>query len=60
VFIETVFSIPGMGRLMTTAIFDYDYQIVQAAALIFGGIVIFSNLIVDISWGWLDPRIRYG
>jgi peptide/nickel transport system permease protein len=60
VFIETVFSIPGMGRLMTTAIFDYDYQIVQATALIFGGIVIFSNLIVDIAWGWLDPRIRYG
>lgn len=59
VFIETVFTIPGMGRLMTTAIFDYDYQVVQATALIFGGIVIFSNLIVDIAWGWLDPRIRY-
>jgi len=59
VFIETVFSIPGMGRLMTTAIFDYDYQVVQASALIFGGIVIFSNLIVDIAWGWLDPRIRF-
>jgi peptide/nickel transport system permease protein len=60
VFIETVFSIPGMGRLMTTAIFDYDYQVVQASSLIFGGIVIFSNLAVDIAWGWLDPRIRYG
>lgn len=59
VFIETVFNIPGMGRLMTNAIFDYDYQIVQASALIFGGIVIFSNLAVDIAWGWLDPRIRY-
>ncbi len=59
VFIETVFSIPGMGRLMTTAIFDYDYQVVQASALIFGAIVIFSNLIVDIAWGWLDPRIRF-
>ena len=59
VFIETVFSIPGMGRLMTQAIFAYDYQIVQATALIFGAIVIFSNLIVDIAWGWLDPRIRY-
>jgi len=58
VFIETVFSIPGMGRLMTQAIFDYDYQVVQASALIFGGIVIFSNLMVDIIWGWLDPRIR--
>ena len=60
VFIETVFSIPGMGRLMTTAIFEYDYQVVQASTLIFGGIVIFSNLIVDIAWGWLDPRIRFG
>jgi peptide/nickel transport system permease protein len=59
VFIETVFSIPGMGLLMTTAIFDYDYQVVQASALIFGAIVIFSNLAVDIAWGWLDPRIRF-
>jgi len=58
VFIETVFSIPGMGRLMTTAIFDYDYQVVQAGVLLFGAIIIFSNLIVDIAWGWLDPRIR--
>jgi peptide/nickel transport system permease protein len=59
VFIETVFSIPGMGRLSVQAIFGYDYQIVQATALIFGAIVIFSNLIVDIAWGWLDPRIRF-
>jgi peptide/nickel transport system permease protein len=59
VFIETVFSIPGMGRLMTTAIFDQDYQLVQACAMIFSGIVIFSNIVVDIAWGWLDPRIRY-
>ena len=59
VFIETVFSIPGMGRLSVQAIFGYDYQVVQATALIFGTIVIFSNLIVDIAWGWLDPRIRY-
>jgi peptide/nickel transport system permease protein len=58
VFIETVFAIPGMGRLMTTAIFDYDYQVVQAGVLIFGFIIIISNLIVDIAWGWLDPRIR--
>jgi peptide/nickel transport system permease protein len=59
VFIETVFGIAGMGRMMIQAIFDYDYQIVQAGVLIFGGIIIFSNLIVDIAWGWLDPRIRY-
>jgi peptide/nickel transport system permease protein len=58
VFIETVFAIPGMGRLITSAIFDYDYQVVQAGVLIFGFIIIISNLVVDIAWGWLDPRIR--
>ncbi|MCK4273273.1 MAG: ABC transporter permease [Dehalococcoidales bacterium] len=58
VFIETVFAIPGMGLLMTNAVFDQDYQIVQAGVLLFGGIIIFSNLVVDILWGWLDPRIR--
>jgi peptide/nickel transport system permease protein len=58
VFIETVFAIPGMGRLITSAIFDYDYQVVQAGVLIFGFIIIVSNLMVDIAWGWLDPRIR--
>jgi len=47
-----------MGRLMVTATFDNDYQVVQATTLIFGAIIIVSNLIVDISWGWLDPRIR--
>jgi len=58
VFIETVFAIPGMGLLMTNAIFDQDYQVVQAGVLLFGAIIIFSNLMVDILWGWLDPRIR--
>ncbi|MBN1177063.1 MAG: ABC transporter permease [Dehalococcoidales bacterium] len=58
VFIETVFAIPGMGLLMTNAVFDQDYQVVQAGVLLFGGIIIFSNLLVDILWGWLDPRIR--
>ncbi len=60
VFIENVFGIAGMGQLTTRAIFDYDYQIVQATVLIFGGIIIFSNLLVDIAWGWMDPRIRFG
>jgi peptide/nickel transport system permease protein len=59
VIIENVFAIPGMGRLMITGVFDQDYQIMQAGVLIFGGIVIFSNLVVDIAWAWIDPRIRY-
>ena len=59
VFIETIFNIPGVGRLMVEGIFSQDYVVVQAATLIFGGIVLLVNLIVDISYGWLDPRIRY-
>lgn len=59
VFIETVFNIPGIGRLMVQGIFNQDYVVVQACTLIFGGIVLIVNLLVDISYGWLDPRIRY-
>jgi peptide/nickel transport system permease protein len=59
VLIETVFNIPGMGRLMVNSIFNQDYVVVQASTLIFGTIVLLVNLIVDMSYGWLDPRIRY-
>jgi len=59
VFIETVFNIPGIGRLMVQGIFSQDYVIVQASTLIFGGIILLVNLIVDVSYGWLDPRIRF-
>ncbi len=60
VLVETVFNIPGMGRLMVSSIFNQDYVVVQACTLIFGSLVLVVNLIVDISYGWLDPRIRYG
>jgi peptide/nickel transport system permease protein len=59
VLIETVFSIPGMGRLMTQAVFGHDYQIVQSGVLIISSVIVVTNLVVDISYGWLDPRIRY-
>ena len=60
VLIETVFNIPGMGRLLTEAVFGHDYQIVQAGVLIISLIVVLTNIFVDISYGWFDPRIRYG
>jgi peptide/nickel transport system permease protein len=59
VLIETVFNIPGMGRLLATSLFSHDYQIVQAGTLVIATVVVLSNLIVDISYGWFDPRIRY-
>ena len=59
VLIETIFNIPGMGRLMADAVFSQDYQVVQAGVLIIALVVVLSNLFVDISYGWFDPRIRY-
>ena len=60
VLIETVFSIPGMGRLAVEALFSQDYTVVQGVMLISGIVVLGTNLLVDLSYGWLDPRIRYG
>jgi peptide/nickel transport system permease protein len=59
VIVETIFAIPGMGRLMVTSLFGHDYVVVQSGVLIVAFIMIFTNLIVDISYGWIDPRIRY-
>jgi peptide/nickel transport system permease protein len=60
VLIETVFSIPGMGRLMVEAIFSHDYIVIQGAILVVGIILLTVNLLIDLSYGWLDPRVRYG
>jgi peptide/nickel transport system permease protein len=59
VLIESVFNINGIGRLITQAVQNQDYLIVQAVTLIIAIMVVISNLIVDISYGWLDPRIRF-
>jgi peptide/nickel transport system permease protein len=60
VLIETVFAIPGIGRLMVSSIFAQDYIVIQSGTLILAAIVILVNVLIDISYGWLDPRIRYG
>ncbi len=59
VIVETVFSIPGIGYLMVTSIFSHDYAVVQSCTLVFAVVVVLANLIVDIAYGWLDPRIQY-
>jgi peptide/nickel transport system permease protein len=60
ILIETVFSIPGMGRLLVTSIFGQDYVVVQAITLVISVSILIMNLLVDLSYGWFDPRIRYG
>jgi peptide/nickel transport system permease protein len=59
VITETIFSIPGMGRLFVTCIQGQDYVVVQDLALVFGSVILLVNLLVDISYSWIDPRIRY-
>jgi peptide/nickel transport system permease protein len=59
VVIETIFAIPGMGRLAVEAIFQRDYQVTQAVVLLMAVAVIACNLIVDIIYAFLDPRITY-
>jgi peptide/nickel transport system permease protein len=59
VITETVFAWPGMGRLIVTSIFVRDFPVVQAAVLIIAMLVILSNLLADILYTFLDPRIRY-
>ena len=59
VLIETVFAIPGMGRLAVTSVTSQDYPYVQAIILIVATVTLLSNLLVDLLYGWLDPRIRY-
>jgi len=56
VLIESVFNIPGMGRLMVNSVFAQDYPVVQGCTVLFALIVVTVNLIVDISYGWLDPE----
>jgi peptide/nickel transport system permease protein len=58
VLTETVFAIPGMGRLTVTAILDRDYQVVQAAILTAVLCVVAVNLLVDVAYAFLNPRIR--
>jgi peptide/nickel transport system permease protein len=59
VIIEQVFVIPGMGLLTINSMFNQDYPYVQAIALIDATMILLINLAVDLSYGWLDPRIRY-
>ena len=59
VFIENVFARPGIGRFAVNAIAARDYPQVQGVVLFTAVIYVLINLVVDLTYGWLDPRIRY-
>ena len=59
VITESVFNIPGIGRLVVDAISRRDYPIIQGVMIIFAAIYVLINLLIDISYSFIDPRIRY-
>jgi len=56
---ETVFSIPGVGQLLTSAILNRDYPMIQGGLLIVTLLLVGINIAVDVAYAWLDPRVRY-
>ena len=59
VILETIFLLPGMGSYLVYSLSRWDYPVVQTLVLFFAGWIIATNLIVDLTYGWLDPRIRF-
>jgi peptide/nickel transport system permease protein len=57
---ETIFALPGIGRLVVDSIYQRDFPLVQGVTLYLALIFLFVNLMVDLIYGYLDPRIRYG
>jgi peptide/nickel transport system permease protein len=58
VIVETIFSWPGIGKLIVDAIFDRDYPMIQGFVIFMGSVFLLINLIVDLGYGLIDPRIR--
>jgi peptide/nickel transport system permease protein len=59
VVVETIFALPGMGRLTVEAILFRDYPVVQTNVMLVATVLVTLNLVVDLTYAWLDPRIRY-
>lgn len=57
--VETIFAIPGVGQLVVSSIFSRDYPVIQGATLFFGLLVLFINLITDVCYALIDPRVSY-
>jgi peptide/nickel transport system permease protein len=59
VVVEEIFAWPGMGRLLIVAVAQRDIPVVQGLLLMFAAAFVLVNLLVDVSYAFLDPRIRY-
>jgi ABC-type dipeptide/oligopeptide/nickel transport system permease component len=59
-YVETVFAVPGIGRQFVTSVSSRDYPLLMGVTLLITTVVALVNLVVDLSYAFLDPRIRYG
>jgi peptide/nickel transport system permease protein len=59
VVLESIFVLPGMGRYLLEAVQYRDYPVIQAINLVFATVIVLTNLVVDVCYAWLDPRVRY-
>jgi ABC-type dipeptide/oligopeptide/nickel transport system permease component len=60
IYIEAIFAWPGMGRMVAESVSNRDFPLVQAIAFFTSIVIILLNLLTDLAYGWIDPRIRYG
>ena len=56
---EQIFTLPGIGKLFIQGVAARDYPVIQAIVMFIAGVVLLANLLVDVMYAWLDPRIRY-
>jgi peptide/nickel transport system permease protein len=59
VAVEQAFGVPGLGRALVVAVVERDTVVVQNLVMLYASIFIVINVAIDLSYGWLDPRIRY-
>ena len=57
--LESIFVLPGHGRYLLEAVQYRDYPVIQGLNLLFATVIVLANLVVDLLYGWLDPRVRY-
>jgi peptide/nickel transport system permease protein len=60
VVVESVFAWPGIGRLLVSSVSNRDLAVVQVILLLVAATMVTANIIVDVIYGWLDPRLRRG
>ena len=59
VIVEEIFQLPGMGRLLVDAVGRRDYPLVSGINVVFAAVVVLVNLLTDVTYSWLDPRVRH-